>query len=151
MMLEVLLETYLARRSFPFAGEAKSQSVFLEEEWGPTHNLSKSTSQYFLVLRFKEEQNRIPVKTEPVPVLTPAVRLSERDRQGKSDISLHIAVFLLDTYLCKQISLHIKSKLSTSMKWQTELETNTPECKYIAECSPFKVIALGSGGGEFLF
>lgn len=77
MLLVVLLDIDVAGRSFSFAGEAKTSALFLDKHWGPAHNLATSTSQYFVMLRFKEEQNRIPIKTKPVSGLTSAVRLSE--------------------------------------------------------------------------
>ena len=46
MMLEVLLETYLAEGSSPFAGEQKMDSFFLEEEraggYSPSVQIHKS-------------------------------------------------------------------------------------------------------------
>ena len=107
MMLEVLLEAYLVRRSCSSAGEAETWSVFFEEG-RPTHNLSKSTSQYFLIVRFKGEQSSYQNRASST------VDTNSKtfwDWQGKS-LSLHTAVFLLDACLCKGLPWWLSSQES---------------------------------------
>lgn len=70
-MLEVLLETYLAGRSSPFAGEAEIASLFSKRKgaYSQSVQIPKKVFPHFKMKR-GTEQNRIPIKTEPIPVLT---------------------------------------------------------------------------------
>ena len=110
----MLLETYLVRRSCSSAGEAETGSVFFEEG-RPTHNLSKSAS-HFLIVRFKGEQNSYQNQASSTVDTTSKTFW---DWQGKSDVSLHTAVFVLDAYLCKGLPWWLSSQESTCNKGDT--------------------------------
>ena len=108
MIPESVAGDILSKKIMLLCWRTETGSVFFEEG-RPTHNLSKSTS-HFLIVRFKGEQNSYQNQASSTVDTTSKTFW---DWQGKSDVSLHTAVFVFDAYLCKWLPWWLSSQEST--------------------------------------